>query len=203
MADILELWRGFKRLVLSGAGERDKPIGEPMVLTGRAAIAEVGRRAGVHRAGGRGELATAIGLAITGNRATTWLTEVEPAISLAVEQSVPLIAHADFGGEAHQAAETAGWVCLHPQNVQEAADLTLVAHHLTEQLLAPVLVTMDPAAVSDAVQDVLLPDIEILGDVADTVVTPTPAQELLFGEERRRLPRFAQPQPQCGSHQRG
>ena len=190
MADILEFWRGFKRLVLSGASERAKPVGEPTVLTGRAAIAEAGRRTGVHGAGGRGELASAIGLAIAGNRATTWLTEVEPAITLAVEQHVALVAHADFGGGAHRSAEAAGWVCLHPQTVQEAVDLTLVAHHLTEQLLAPVLVAVDRAAVADAVQDVLLPDAEILGDVEDVIPTPTPAQELLFGEERRRLPRF-------------
>ena len=198
MVEFPKLWRGLKRLILTGGAEVTVPVGERAIVSGRAAVEIVGRLIGARGAGGRGRLATATGLATSGVRATTWLTDLDPMLTHAVAQRLPLVAHVYLGSErehaAYEAAVQAGWTAFHPHNVQEAIDLTLAAHSFAEHALHPALVALDGPEIADAVQNARLPDAElcrrVLGSADDLIAAPTRAQELIFGEERRRLPRF-------------
>lgn len=161
----------------------------------------------------RGALAVAMGQALAGLRATCFLSGPDLAASrdllqVAVGRRLPLVIHGvgralagpgpALGGDHvawHLAAE-AGVPVLVAVNVQEAVDLTLLARHLAEQALTPVLVAMD-GETALGVQDARLPTASQLkswlGHAGNRVPAPTPAQKLLFGDYRRRVPRWHDP----------
>jgi pyruvate-ferredoxin/flavodoxin oxidoreductase len=149
--------------------------------------------------GPRGNLASAIGLSLAGTRATAFLAAADLAaaqdlMAFAASSHLPLVAHLCGGHDVYHAAAGHGWLQLFARNAQEAADLTLVARRVAEAALLPALVAMDDDAVGHAVQDVLLPPDELVrefvGDPRDQVAAVTPAQELLFGDLRPRVPRW-------------
>ncbi len=153
-------------------------------------------------AGARAGLSTAVGMALGGLRATAFLSGGDLAGALdvladAVARRVPLVVHLaarDAAGGTHgayHAAAASGAVLLFAASAQEAVDLALVGRRLAEEALTPVVVAQDPEAAL-AVQDVVLPSralvARLLGSPSDTVHAATPAQEMLFGRHRRRLP---------------
>jgi len=151
--------------------------------------------------GGRAGLAAALGRTAAGQRAAAFLTGDELAGSLdlvatAARRRLPLVLHvtADGGHEACHAAADAGAVLFFAADVQDAADLTLLARRLAEDALAPVAVAMDGRETARAMHDARLPAPEavarFLGGAGDTVHPPTPSQTMLFGDHRRRLPRW-------------
>jgi len=165
-----------------------------------------------HKAEGpRGALAAAIGLAMAGRRATTFLSgpdiaSVQDLLKQAAGRNLPLVIHLDsralnshgsaIGGsdEAVALAVDSGCFILLATNVQQAVDFTLIARYLAEQSLTPVVVTIDCEQTALAVQDVELPSPELLdrllGSSDDQIDSTKGAQQLLFGEQRRRLPRW-------------
>ncbi len=166
--------------------------------------------AGCMAEGPRGGLAAALGLSMTGTRATAFLSgpDVAGALGLlasAAGQRLPLVAHLisraqggsgmplGSGHEAYHQAADSGCFLLFAANVQEAVDFTLIARRVAEQTLIPGLVAMDGEQTALAMQDVRLPPrglvAEFLGAPDDLIPPPTPAQALLFGDERRRVPR--------------
>lgn len=154
-------------------------------------------------------LAAAIGCSLSGLRATVLLegprmAAALPQLRLACDRHVPLVAYLSRPDEAgaatlgtgvhetyHAAADT-GAVLLFASNVQEAVDLGLAARWVAERALLPVLVAMDGPETAAPLQDVKLPARELvrryLGDPRDDVPVATPAQRLLFGDSRRRIP---------------
>ena len=86
----------------------------------------------------------------------------------------------------------AGLFQMFAANAQEVADFSLLAHRIAEQSLVPGLCAQDYYRTSHAMQPVLLPEPELVtrftGASGDTITSPTPAQSLLFGEQRRRIP---------------
>ena len=96
------------------------------------------------------------------------------------------------GHDDYHAVDDAGFFQLFGKNVQEAADLTVIAHRVAEQALNPGLVAQDGFLTSHVIETVLLPERELikeyLGDPSDIVDSPTPAQRLVFGDKRRRIP---------------
>ncbi len=164
--------------------------------------------------GPRGTLAAAIGLALSGTRATVFcsgpdLAGAQDLLRLAAGRRLPLVvqlscrglaAHAPSLGSGHEALHLSadcGGLVLTAANVQEAVDFTLIARRVAEQVLLPVLVAQDGGETAIALQDVRLPGAGLvqrfLGAPEDEIPTPTPAQRLLFGERRRRLPRWHDP----------
>lgn len=160
---------------------------------------------------GRAGLSTALGLAASGVRASVFLSSPDLLASLdllaqAVGRGLPLVIHhtcrATSGGgaalgtghDAHHAAADTGAVLLFARTVQEAIDLGLVARRVAETALVPVVISMDADPTATSVEDVLLPTramVEALvGAPDDVIAAPTPAQALLFGAERRRMPAF-------------
>ncbi|OGT89390.1 MAG: hypothetical protein A2514_15540 [Gammaproteobacteria bacterium RIFOXYD12_FULL_61_37] len=81
--------------------------------------------------------------------------------------------------------------------MQEAVDFTLIARKAAELALVPALVAMDYEDTALAAQDVRLPSVELiqryLGMADGEIAAPTPAQELLYGKQRRRMPRSHDP----------
>ncbi|MDP6674913.1 MAG: pyruvate ferredoxin oxidoreductase, partial [Gammaproteobacteria bacterium] len=108
-----------------------------------------------------------------------------------------LAAHGGALGSGHEAfhmSADSGFFLLFAANVQEAVDFTYIARHAAEQALIPGLVVMDGEQTALAVQDVrLLSPKQIYGFIGspdEEITVPTAAQKLLFGETRRRVPRW-------------
>ena len=96
------------------------------------------------------------------------------------------------GHDDYHCVDDTGFFQLFAKNVQESADLNLIAHRVAELSLNPGLVAQDGFLTSHVIEDVLLPEPdlirEFLGDPADRIDTPTPAQRLVYGPTRRRIP---------------
>jgi len=181
--------------------------------------------------GPRGALAAAIGLALTGARATCFLSAPDLSgcrdlLASASARRLPLVLHLagrgvggtgavlGNGHDAFHIGADVGGLVLVAANVQEAIDFTLIARRVCEQALLPGLVAMDGPRTALALQDArpasrrLIRD--LLGDPNDRVpcfdsnsdgasdaaahpgevAGAHPAQQLLFGDQRRRLPRW-------------
>lgn len=154
---------------------------------------------GKHRAGARAAFVAACGTTMSGRRAAVFVTGRELAslhepLRDACARHLPLVVHVvlDEGHGPLDAIASAGPVVLFARGAQDAADLTLRARWLAERRLGVVVVAQDEgdAAMSEA----RLPDGDLvadyLGEPHAPIESPTPAQVMLFGETRPRLPRF-------------
>ncbi len=93
-------------------------------------------------------------------------------------------------GAAHSAGG-GGLFQLAARDVQSCADLALIAHHIAEMALVPGLVALEA---SGWIESCLLPEPELiealLGRPEDRIECATPAQHVLFGPRRRRIPEW-------------
>jgi pyruvate-ferredoxin/flavodoxin oxidoreductase len=96
------------------------------------------------------------------------------------------------GHDDYHAIDDTGFFQLFAKDVQEIADLTLIAHRIAELSLTPGICAQDGFLTSHVIETVRVPEDglirEYLGDPADIIDSPTPAQRLTFGEQRRRIP---------------
>src|SRR5512141_298159 len=96
------------------------------------------------------------------------------------------------GHDDYHAVDDTGFFQLFAKDVQEAADLTLIAHRVAELSLNPGIIAQDGFLTSHVIESLLLPEDELikeyLGDPADEIESPTPAQKPVYGEKRRRIP---------------
>lgn len=96
------------------------------------------------------------------------------------------------GHDDYHAVDDTGFFQVFAKDVQETADLTLIAHRIAELSLNPGICAQDGFLTSHVIETLLLPERELvkeyLGDPADLIDAPTPAQKLVFGEKRRRIP---------------
>ncbi len=96
------------------------------------------------------------------------------------------------GHDDYHAVDDAGFFQLFGKNVQEVADLNLIGHRAAELSLNPAIVAQDGFLTTHVIESIRLPERalikEYLGDPADIIESPTPAQRLVFGEKRRRIP---------------
>jgi pyruvate-ferredoxin/flavodoxin oxidoreductase len=96
------------------------------------------------------------------------------------------------GHDDYHAVDDTGFFQVFAKDVQEIADLTLIAHRIAELSLTPGISAQDGFLTSHVIETVRLPEPELireyLGDPADMIDSPTPAQRLVFGERRRRIP---------------
>ena len=159
----------------------------------------------------RAILSAALGLAETGQRTAALVSSSDWAhlaqsLNDAASRHVPLVAHAALSSRAlaqldyrlppagRLAALARGWLMLCPTTLQEAADAALIAHRIAELALTPVLVWRDGLDAANGWQNLNFPEKELaetyLGQAEAPLVCPTPAQELVFGAQRRRVPRL-------------
>ena len=96
------------------------------------------------------------------------------------------------GHDDYHCVDDTGFFQLFAKDVQEGADLNLVAHRIAELSLNPGIIAQDGFLTSHVIESVLLPERELvkeyLGDPSDLIDSPTPAQRLVFGARRRRIP---------------
>src|SRR3990172_6416010 len=96
------------------------------------------------------------------------------------------------GHDDYHAIDDTGFFQLFAKNVQTVADLTAIAHRIAELSLTPGVCAQDGFLTSHVIESVRLPERELikeyLGDPADIIETPTPAQRMVFGDTRRRIP---------------
>ncbi len=96
------------------------------------------------------------------------------------------------GHDDYHAVDDTGFFQLFAKDVQEAGDFTLIAHRIAELALTPGINAQDGFLTSHVLESVRLPEPELiaqyLGDPADEIESPTPAQRLTFGPTRRRIP---------------
>lgn len=98
------------------------------------------------------------------------------------------------GHDDYHCVDDTGFFQLFARNAQHAADLNLIAHRLAELALNPGIVAQDGFLTTHLLESMLLPERELvsayLGLPEDIIDCPTPAQRLLFGDTRRRVPKL-------------
>ncbi|MBK9979147.1 MAG: 2-oxoacid:acceptor oxidoreductase family protein [Gemmatimonadetes bacterium] len=96
------------------------------------------------------------------------------------------------GHDDYHAIDDTGFFQVFAKDVQESADLNLIAHRIAELSLNPGVCAQDGFLTSHVIESIRLPERELvkqyLGDPSDVIDSPTPAQRLVFGETRRRIP---------------
>jgi pyruvate-ferredoxin/flavodoxin oxidoreductase len=96
------------------------------------------------------------------------------------------------GHDDYHAVDDTGFFQLFAKDVQESADLNLIAHRVAELSLNPGICAQDGFLTSHVIESFRLPERplikEYLGDPSDIIICPTPSQRLVFGERRRRIP---------------
>ncbi|MBD3649591.1 MAG: hypothetical protein HUJ31_19535, partial [Pseudomonadales bacterium] len=161
--------------------------------------------------GARGAIAATMGLGLSGKRATVFvdgqqIAGAQDLLYTVAGRHLPLVVHltnkavSSHGGASgtghegfHLSAET-GCFTLFAANVQEAVDFTYIARRVAEQCLVPGIVAMDAEQTAASPQNVhLLAPSQVrkyIGPADGIVTVPTVAQRLLFGRQRRRVPRW-------------
>ena len=96
------------------------------------------------------------------------------------------------GHDDYHAVDDTGFFQLFAKSVQEAGDFSLIAHRIAELSLTPGINAQDGFLTSHVLESVRLVEpaaiARYLGDPADEIECPTPAQRLTFGPTRRRVP---------------
>ena len=96
------------------------------------------------------------------------------------------------GHDDYHAVDDTGFFQVFGKNVQEVADLNIIAHKIAEQALNPGIVAQDGFLTTHLIESLVLPERELiaeyLGCPDDIIDTPTPAQRIIYGDKRRRIP---------------
>jgi pyruvate-ferredoxin/flavodoxin oxidoreductase len=96
------------------------------------------------------------------------------------------------GHDDYHCIDDTGFFQVFAKNAQSAADLNLIAHRIAELSLTPGAVAQDGFLTTHLIESVMVPERELiaeyLGRPDDTIDTPTPAQRMIYGERRRRIP---------------
>ncbi len=96
------------------------------------------------------------------------------------------------GHDDYHCVDDAGFFQLFGKSAQEVCDLNIISHKIAEQALTPGICAQDGFLTTHLIESLLLPERELiaeyLGRPDDIIETPTPAQKVLFGDRRRRIP---------------
>jgi len=96
------------------------------------------------------------------------------------------------GHDDYHCIDDTGFFQLFAKNVQAAADLNIIAHRIAELALNPGIVAQDGFLTTHLIESLMAPERELiaeyLGRPDDLIDTPTPAQRILYGDKRRRIP---------------
>ncbi|MGF1509830.1 MAG: 2-oxoacid:acceptor oxidoreductase family protein [Myxococcota bacterium] len=96
------------------------------------------------------------------------------------------------GHDDYHCIDDTGFFQLFAKNAQEAADFNIIAHRIAELALNPGVVAQDGFLTTHLIESLMIPERELiaeyLGRPDDVIVTPTPAQRIIYGDTRRRIP---------------
>ncbi|MGB5318734.1 hypothetical protein, partial [Eudoraea sp.] len=96
------------------------------------------------------------------------------------------------GHDDYHAIDDTGFFQMFAKNAQHVADLNIISHRIAELALTPGIIAQDGFLTTHLIESFLLPERELikeyLGRPDDIIKTPTPAQRIIYGETRRRIP---------------
>ncbi|MCP5044793.1 MAG: pyruvate ferredoxin oxidoreductase, partial [bacterium] len=96
------------------------------------------------------------------------------------------------GHDDYHCIDDTGLFQVFARDAQSAADLNIIAHRIAELALNPGVVAQDGFLTTHLIESMLLPERELiaeyLGRPDDVIDCPTPAQKIIYGEKRRRIP---------------
>jgi pyruvate-ferredoxin/flavodoxin oxidoreductase len=96
------------------------------------------------------------------------------------------------GHDDYHCVDDSGFFQLMAKSAQEAADLNIISHKIAELALTPGICGQDGFLTTHLIESLMLPERDLiaqyLGRPDDIIETPTPAQRILFGPRRRRIP---------------
>ena len=92
----------------------------------------------------------------------------------------------------YHCVDDTGFIQVLAKNATEAADLNLIGRKIAELSLTPAIIGQDGFLTTHLIESALLPERELVeefcGKPDDLIDTPTPAQAMLYGPKRRRVP---------------
>lgn len=95
--------------------------------------------------------------------------------------------HDDF-----HCVDDTGFIQVMARDAQEAADLNLIMRKLAELSLNPAIVAQDGFLTTHLIESLQVPERQLikeyLGFPEDIIACPTPAQQMIYGDTRRRIP---------------
>jgi len=96
------------------------------------------------------------------------------------------------GHDDYHAIDDTGFFQFFAKKAQHVADLNIIAHRVAELSLTPGAVAQDGFLTTHLIESMLIPERELikeyLGRPDDIIKTPTPAQKIIYGDTRRRIP---------------
>lgn len=96
------------------------------------------------------------------------------------------------GHDDYHCIDDTGFFQLFGKNAQEAADLNLIGRKIAELSLTPAAVAQDGFLTTHLIEPVMVPERELIeefcGRPDDLIDCPTPAQRMIYGDKRRRVP---------------
>ena len=96
------------------------------------------------------------------------------------------------GHDDYHCIDDTGFFQVFGKSAQEVADLNIIAHKIAELSLNPGAVAQDGFLTTHLIESLMIPERELiaeyLGSPDDIIDTPTPAQQMLYGPRRRRIP---------------
>ena len=96
------------------------------------------------------------------------------------------------GHDDYHCVDDTGFFQVFAKNAQHVADLNIIAHRIAELALTPGIVGQDGFLTTHLIESLMVPERELiaeyLGRPDDIITTPTPAQRIIYGEQRRRIP---------------
>lgn len=149
------------------------------------------------------------GMAMTGLRATNFssaqgIAYMHESLYAAVGKRLPYVLNigcraitksslnVHCGHDDYHCIDDTGFIQIMAKNAQEAADLNLVARRIAELTLTPAVIAQDGFLTTHLIEPLNVPEREMireyLGHPEDIIDCPTPAQKMLYGETRRRIP---------------
>jgi pyruvate-ferredoxin/flavodoxin oxidoreductase len=153
--------------------------------------------------------AVTAGMAMTGLRATNFssaqgVAYMHESLYAAVGKRLPYVLNmgcramtkatlnVHCGHDDYHCVDDTGFIQMFAKTNQEAADLNVIGRKIAELSLTPAIVAQDGFLTTHLIEALNVPERELitefLGKPDDIIPTPTPAQKILYGESRRRIP---------------
>ncbi|MFT7030951.1 MAG: pyruvate-ferredoxin/flavodoxin oxidoreductase, partial [Marinoscillum sp.] len=96
------------------------------------------------------------------------------------------------GHDDYHSIDDTGFFQLFAKNAQHVADLNVISHRIAELALTPGVIAQDGFLTTHLIESLYVPERDLikeyLGRPDDIIDTPTPAQRIIYGDTRRRIP---------------
>ncbi|MEE9327893.1 MAG: 2-oxoacid:acceptor oxidoreductase family protein, partial [Cocleimonas sp.] len=157
-----------------------------------------------------GASAVTAGMSLSGLRATLFSSSTQSIASMheslyvAVGKRLPIVlniackaitkatSNIHCSHDDYHSIDDTGFVQMFARNNQAAADLNVIGRKIAELSLTPIAIAQDGFLTSHLIEPLNAPERELIEEFVglpdDIINTPTPAQKLLYGKTRRRIP---------------